>query len=209
MRDARLRVLSTILLSAGSFISVYGAFTAFIWWLLFTPRLKGIRQPRVLAGAAIMIFVTALVSELTGGYGLFYLFRMMPILLIAAWAYSDRQENELLHVSVWMMGKKTGFDIGLMAEMGLQSLQLISKDIVQIKQAMAIKGMKLSFRTIIPLATTLLVNQLRRTEETAKLLTLRGFVSGGEIQPVFITERKDIALAVLSLIVLVFSILMS
>jgi len=208
MRDARLRILATILLSAGSFISVYGAMAAFLWWLFFTPRLKTIRQPRMLAGVIIMIAITAVVSELTGGLGLFYLLRMIPILLIAAWAFGDRQENELLHVSVWLMGKKTGFDIGLMAEMGLQSLQLINRDIVKIKQAMAIKGLKPSFRTIIPLGTNLLINQLRRTEETAKLLTIRGFVSGGEIDSIFITERRDIALATLSLFVLLFSILM-
>lgn len=207
MRDARLRILATILLSAGSFISIYGALAAFVWWLIFTPRLKAIAQPRMLAGAIAMIAATAIVSEVTGGLGVFYLFRMIPILLIAAWAFSDRQDNELLHVSVWLMGKKTGFDIGLTAEMGLQSLQLINRDVMQINQAMTVKGLKPSFRTIVPLATTLLINQLRRTEETAKLLTIRGFVSGGEIHPLFITEKRDVVLAVLSLFILVFSIL--
>lgn len=207
MRDARLRILATILLSAGSFISVYGALAAFLWWFLFTPRLKSIRQPKMLAGVIMMITITAVVSELTGGLGLFYLLRMIPILLIAAWAFSDRQENELLHVSVWLMGKKIGFDIGLMAEMGLQSLQLINQDMIKIKQAMTIKGLKPSFRTIIPLSTNILINQLRRTEETAKLLTIRGFVSGGEIEPVFITERRDITLAALAVFVLILSII--
>ncbi len=201
MRDPRLRIFSTILLSAGAFISPAGAVAALLWWLLFTPRLKAVPHPRMLSGVVLMITATAIVSELTGGLGLLYLLRMVPILLIAAWAFSDRQESELLDVSVWMMGKRIGFDIGLMAEMGLQGLRLINQDIVQVRQAMEIKGMRPSVRNLVPMAANIVINQLRRTEETAKLLTVRGYSSGGEIEPHFVTERRDIMLASLALAV--------
>ena len=146
-----------------------------------------------------MIAATAAVSEYTGGAGLSYLVRMVPIILIAAWAFSDRQESELLDVSVWLLGKRIGFDIGLTAEMGMQSLQLISQDLAQIRQAMAIKGVRLSFMSMVPLAMSLVVNQLRRTEDAAKLLEVRGYRGGGEVEPVFNTTMGDIFLAFIAL----------
>ncbi len=200
MRDPRLRIAATILLSTAAFMSTGGAVIAFLWWLLFTPRLKAIPHPRMLLGVLLMITLTALVSEYTGGMGLNYLVRMIPILLIAAWAYSDRQESELLDVSVWLLGKRIGFDIGLTAEMGLQSLQLISHDLVKIKQAMAIKGLPISVTSMVPLAMNLVVNQLRRTEEASKLLTVRGYSAGGEITPSFVTTKLDVSLTFIALL---------
>lgn len=200
MRDPRLRISATILLSAGAFISTPGAILALLWWLLFTPRLKAVPSPRVLLGVVLMITVTALVSEVTGGLGLEYLVRMLPILLIAAWAYSDRQESELLDVSVWLFGKRIGFDIGLTAEMGLQSLQLVGNDLAQVRQAMAIKGIPFTVRSVVPVAMNIVVNQLRRTEEAAKLLTVRGYTAGGEINPRFETTGQDIFLTSIALL---------
>jgi energy-coupling factor transport system permease protein len=154
-----------------------------------------------------MIAVTALVSELSGGEGLPYLIRMIPILLVAMWAYSDRNEGELLDVSVWMFGKGIGFDMGLMAEMGMQSLSQIAHDLSRIRQAMIIKGMKPSIRVIIPMATNIVVNQLRRAEGIAKLLRVRGYRGGGELKPRFMTERRDMVLTISAMIVLVLAIL--
>ncbi len=200
MHDPRLRIAATILLSTAAFMSTEGAVLAFLWWLLFTPRLKAIPHPRMLLGVLLMISITALVSEYTGGLGISYLVRMIPIILIAAWAYSDRQESELLDVSVWLLGRRIGFDIGLTAEMGLQSLQLISHDLEKIKQAMTIKGMPVSVASIIPLSMNLVVNQLRRTEEASKLLTVRGYSAGGEITPNFVTTKADVSLTFIALL---------
>ncbi|KUL01443.1 MAG: hypothetical protein PWQ88_1102 [Candidatus Methanomethylophilaceae archaeon] len=207
MQDPRLRILCTVLLSVGSFISPVGAVATLVWWLLFTTRLRALPHPRTVVGIIIMIAVTALVSELSGGEGLPYLIRMIPILLVAMWAYSDRNEGELLDVSVWMFGKGIGFDMGLMAEMGMQSLSQIAHDLSRIRQAMIIKGMKPSIRVIIPMATNIVVNQLRRAEGIAKLLRVRGYRGGGELKPRFMTERRDMVLTISAMIVLVLAIL--
>ncbi|MDD3398116.1 MAG: hypothetical protein PHW93_00750 [Candidatus Methanomethylophilaceae archaeon] len=207
MQDARLRILTTIVLSAGAFISLYGALATLAWWLLLTPRWKALPHPRILLWVMVMIAITSLVSELSGGEGFSYMVRMIAILLIAAWAYSQRQDGELLDVSVWLMGKRIGFDIGLTAEMGMQSLGLIKQDIQQVRQAMAVKGMKFSVFSILPLAANIVMNQLRRTEEMAKMLTVRGYIRGGEIEPHFHTARIDYLLALSSLLVLTTAIL--
>ncbi len=195
MQDPRLRILVTVVLSIAAFASVTGAVAALIWWLLFTPRWRALPHPRVLAGVIVMIGASAALSGFSGGDGLSYLIRMTVILLIAAWAYADRQDGELLEVSVWLLGDGIGFDIGLIAEMGLQSLRIIEQDITQITRAMAIKGMRPSIGTLAPLTTNIIINQLRRTEETAKLLTVRGYRNGGHIHPRFEPDRREAARA--------------
>ena len=202
MQDARLRILTTIILSAGAFMSLYGALAALAWWLLLTPRWRALPHPRMLLWVMLMIAITSIVSELSGGAGISYFIRMVAILLIAAWAYSQMQDGDLLDVSVWLMGPRIGFDIGLTAEMGMQSLGLIKQDIQQVQQAMAVKGMKVSVFSILPLAANIVINQLRRTEGMAKLLMVRGYESGGEVEPRFTTTRLDYLLALSSFLVL-------
>lgn len=202
MQDARLRILTTIILSAGAFMSLYGALAALAWWLLLTPRWRALPHPRMLLWVMLMIAITSIVSELSGGAGISYFIRMVAILLIAAWAYSQMQDGDLLDVSVWLMGPRIGFDIGLTAEMGMQSLGLIKQDIQQVRQAMAVKGMKVSVFSILPLAANIVINQLRRTEGMAKLLMVRGYESGGEVEPRFTTTRLDYLLALSSFLVL-------
>ena len=202
MQDARLRILTTIILSAGAFMSLYGALAALAWWLLLTPRWRALPHPRMLLWVMLMIAITSIVSELSGGAGISYFIRMVAILLIAAWAYSQMQDGDLLDVSVWLMGPRIGFDIGLTAEMGMQSLGLIKQDIQQVRQAMAVKGMKVSVFSILSLAANIVINQLRRTEGMAKLLMVRGYESGGEVEPRFTTTRLDYLLALSSFLVL-------
>ncbi|HNQ33987.1 MAG TPA: hypothetical protein PKJ93_09455, partial [Methanoculleus sp.] len=118
MQDPRLRLLSTVVLSLAAFASTMGAVVALVWWLVFTPRTKALPRPGVLFSLTAMIALTALVSAWGGGPGLSYFIRMVVVLLLAAWAYTETEEGEVLAVAVWALGKRIGFEIGLIAEMG-------------------------------------------------------------------------------------------
>ncbi len=203
MQDPRLRLLSTVVLSLAAFVSTTGAIVAFIWWLAFTPRTKALPRPGVLLSLIAMIAVTALVSELGGGPGLSYFVRMVAVLLLAAWAYAETEEGEVLAVAVWGLGRRIGFEIGLIAEMGLTGLLVIRQEIDQIWVALALKGAKVGVRSIVPIAVLLIVTQIRRADEVARLLVVRGYTLGGRICPRFKTDPQDI-LASLSAVMLGF-----
>jgi energy-coupling factor transporter transmembrane protein EcfT len=205
MQDPRLRLAATVILSAAAFGSMSGAVAVLFWWLLFTPRLSALPGVKVLLPIFGTITVTALVSEWAGGDGISYLIRMVAILLIAAWAYADRQEGDMLAVAVWAFGKKIGFEIGLIAEMGVTGLSVLRQDIDQMQMAMRLKGMEIGIRTIIPIAANLIVTQIRRADEQARLLTVRGYTSGGNICPVFRTDRRDVLVLILAVIFAFFS----
>lgn len=201
MQDPRLRLLATAVLSVAAFASTLGAAAALVWWLLATPRTKALPRPGVLFGLIAMVAATALVSEWGGGPGLSYLIRMVAVLLLAAWAYADTKEGEVLAVAVWALGDRIGFEIGLIAEMGLAGLAVIGRDIDQMRVAMALKGIRIGARSIVPIAVLLIVTQIRRAEEMAGLLVVRGYTLGGRICPTFETGSRDV-LATLSAIIL-------
>ncbi|KUG20752.1 transmembrane component bion of energizing module of biotin ecf transporter [hydrocarbon metagenome] len=128
---------------------------------------------------------------------------MPAVLLVAAWAYADRREGEFLDVAVWLFGEQFGFDLGLIGEMTLQSLDVIRRDIAQMQTALHLKGIKPGFRTIVPLAVNLIVLQLRRTEDQARLLAVRGYTKGGRICPKFRTGYRDALSAVFAAILVI------
>jgi phage-related protein len=39
MQDPRIRIAAAAVLSLAAFLSLHGAAAAFLWWLVFTPRL--------------------------------------------------------------------------------------------------------------------------------------------------------------------------
>ncbi|MCM2466130.1 energy-coupling factor transporter transmembrane protein EcfT [Methanoculleus oceani] len=192
MQDPRLRLLATVLLSAAAFASTAGAVAALVWWLLFTPRTKALPQPGVFLPLVGMIAVTALVSAWGGGPGLSYFIRMTVLLLLAAWAYTATEEGEVLGVAVWALGNRVGFEVGLIAEMGLTGLAVIRQEIDQLRIAMALKGIRPGVRSIVPLAVTLIVTQIRRADEIARLLVVRGYTIGGRICPRFEADPRDV-----------------
>ena len=192
MQDPRLRLLSVVVLSLAAFSSTAGAVVAFAWWLIFTPRTKALPRPGVFLSLIVMIAVTALLSAWSGGPGLSYFIRMTVILLLAAWAYSETKEGEALAVAAWALGGRVGFEIGLIAEMGLSGLGVIGEEIDQMRVAMALKGIRPGIRSIVPLAVTLIVTQIRRSEDIARLLVVRGYTLGGRVCPRFKTGRKDV-----------------
>ncbi|HQD24949.1 MULTISPECIES: hypothetical protein [Methanoculleus] len=192
MQDPRLRFLAAAVLSLAAFASTAGAVAALVWWLLATPRTKTLPGPRVLIPLIAMIGVTALVSALEGGPGLSYFIRMTVILLLAAWAYAETREGDALSVAVWALGNRVGFEIGLIAEMGIGGLAVIREDIEHAQVAMALKGIRPGLRSIVPLAVTLIVTEIRRSDDIARLLAVRGYTFGGEICPEFRRDSKDL-----------------
>ncbi len=207
MQDPRLRLLAVTVLSAAAFASTAGAVAALVWWLIFTPRTKALPRPGVFLSLVAMIAATALVSAWGGGDGVSYFIRMTVILLLAAWAYSATQEGEVLAVAVWALGDRIGFEIGLIAEMGLSGLSVIRQEIDQVRVAIALKGMRPGLYSLVPLAVTLIVTELRRSEEIAGLLTVRGYTHGGRICPRFGRGVWDIPAALSALIPVFLSVL--
>lgn len=201
MQDPRLRLLAAVVLSLAAFASVTGAVAVLAWWLIFTPRTKALPRPGVLLSLIAMVALTALVSAWSGGPGLFYLVRMTAVLLIAAWAYSETKEGEVLAVAVWAFGDRIGFEIGLVAEMGLSGLAVIGQDIDQVRVAMALKGARIGARSIVPIAALLIVTHIRRADEVARLLVVRGYTLGGRVCPVFRTGRRDVPASLSAVII--------
>ena len=198
MQDPRLRLFATAALSIAAFASTAGAVAALVWWLIFTPRTKALPRPGLFLSLVGIIAVTALVSGLGGGPGVSYLIRMVVILLIAAWAYAETQEGEVLAVAVWAFGDRIGFEMGLIAEMGLQGLTVIRQDIEQMRVALALKGIRIGARSIVPIAILLIITEIRRADDLARLLVVRGYTLGGRICPTFETGARDLLAALLA-----------
>jgi hypothetical protein len=191
MQDVRLRLATAACLSAASYLSVFGAMFTLLWWLLFTEREKTLPGKRVLVSFATMIFAIATVNQLQGGDGFSYAVRMVPIILIAGWLSSEREPGELLHAAVWLFGPKTGFDLGLIAEMGIQAMATIREEIERMRRAMKLKGLSWSPKALIPVGLNLLQMQGSRSAEQADILALRGYRKGGSLQPAFKTTTWD------------------
>lgn len=192
MQDPRLRFLSIAVLSLASFLSVWGALGALVWFVVARRRTDAMLQTRVLLPLFAMVGLTALVSAWGGGNGLSYFIRMSVILLLAAWAYAATAEGEALAVAVWAFGNRAGFDIGLIAEMGLAGLGIIREEIEQVGLAMRLKGIRPGLRSIVPLALNLVITEIRRADEVARLLTVRGYTAGGVVCPRFQTSLNEI-----------------
>jgi len=207
MQDPRLRLLAAAVLSLAAFASTAGAVAALVWWLLFTPRTKAFPRPGVLLPLIAMIAATALLSAWGGGPGLSYLIRMIALLLLATWVYAETQEGEVLAVAVWALGNRLGFEIGLIAEMGLSGLAVIRQEIEQVRVAMALKGIRPGVRSIAVLAVTLVVTQIRRADEIARLLVVRGYTIGGRVCPRFETDPRDVLASITAVIPVLLSTL--
>ncbi|NLA37985.1 MAG: hypothetical protein GX882_01090 [Methanomicrobiales archaeon] len=200
MQDPRLRLFATIILSVAAFVSVAAAVAALVWWLIFTPRTRALPRPGIFLGLVVMIAITALVSEWGGGPGISYLIRMVVILLLAAWAYAETREGEVLAVAVWALGDRVGFEVGLIAEMGITGIAVIRQDIEQVRVALALKGIRVGFRSIVPITILLIITEIRRADDLARLLMVRGYTLGGRICPVFETDLRDVLAALSAMI---------
>jgi energy-coupling factor transporter transmembrane protein EcfT len=199
MQDIRLRAGAAALLSLAAFTSVSGAVVVFIWWLAFSRPLQVLKKMRMVIPAIILIVFFGLVLELTGGGGISYCLRITVIILIGAWVYAGYRQGEFLALGTWLLGKKTGFDLGMTAEMGIQSLELMVSDFSRIRQAQELKGNRWGLRSLVPAGSILIFGALRRADETAELMAIRAYTRGGSYCPKFETPVKDIIAGIAAL----------
>jgi energy-coupling factor transport system permease protein len=195
VQDGRLKILSATVLPLVAFLSLAGAVAALAWWLLFTPRHRGIRNPRAVLFFLAILCATAVVVQVTAGGGVPYLFRMTVVVLLAAWYHGARKSGELLEVAVAFLGTRAGFDLGLLAEMAARSLDLLLADLGMMQIAWQMKGTPRRLGTLSPALALLLHTQLQHSGEQASLLALRGYTGGGSLCPAFAFPRHDLPAA--------------
>lgn len=100
MQDPRLRIAATIILSVAAFSSIAGAVAVFCWWLVFSGGKRALPSLPVALSIGFVVGLVGVMVELSGGDGISYIVRIGVVLLIAAWAYHELQEGDLLGVSV-------------------------------------------------------------------------------------------------------------
>ena len=203
MQDIRLRTLAAILLSLAAFMSLAGAAAALAWWLIFTNRFAGIKKIRMLLPVTGMLAFFSIVLALTGGDGLSYFFRMIVILFIGSWMFAEHKNGEFLHLGVWLLGERIGFELGMLADMGMQTLDLLARDFDQIRVAEELKGMHPGWRSLVPAGFILVNGALSRAGSTAEIMAARGYRDGGSFCPDFVTTGTDMLAGSATLCVLV------
>jgi energy-coupling factor transport system permease protein len=200
MQDPRIRTISGIILSLAAFVSIPGAAAAFIWWLIFTPVRTQLKRMRLVIFFVSLIALFSFLLELTtGGGGLSYFIRMMVIILIGMWMYTEYQPGDFLDFGVWLFGDRIGFELGMLADMGMQNLSSLSLDFERIRLAAKLKGIPWSIHNLVPAVLVLVHGALMRAENTAELLAIRGFSNGGTLKPEFSQTKKEIFAGVIVL----------
>jgi energy-coupling factor transport system permease protein len=207
MQDPRIRVAAAAVLSISAFVSLHGAAFACIWWLVFTPGIHLLKKIRLVIPVLLMTGFFSIVLELSGGNGLSYFIRMSVIILIGMWLYEEQKPGEFLRTSVWLFGDRGGFDLGLVSEMGLQSLSRIAADLRRIRWAGKIKGMRWGARSLIPAGIILVHGTLARAGDSAELLAVRGYRSGGTVCPQFKTKTMDLVAGFFAVCILLFALI--
>ncbi|MDD4483977.1 MAG: hypothetical protein PHD55_06400 [Methanoregula sp.] len=192
MQDARIRLFAACLLSAAAFISISGAVAAFVWWLVFTPRLGCIRHRMAVLAAFVLFCLVSLVIVLSGGDGFSYLVRMTAILLVGTWLYADSSPGDFPALGTWLLGPKRGFELGMIAGMAMQAADGLGDDFTRIRIASAQKQLPWGIRSVISAGRVLVHDALVRAEEMAELLAVRGYRDGGTCCPRFCTPFFDI-----------------
>jgi energy-coupling factor transport system permease protein len=206
MADARIRLVSAALLSVAAFVSLQGALAAGIWWLIFTGRQKSLRNQRVIGMMILLIAIVSALIFLSGKDGLSYFVRMCVIILIGAWLYAGQQHGDFLRTGVWCLGKKTGFTLGLIAEMGMLVAEGLSEDFTRIRIAQSLKGLRWGPDMILPTGIVLIHSALARAQDTTELLAVRGYRDGGSMCPHFAPTRSDLVAGTGAICVLFFAI---
>lgn len=192
MQDVRLRTGTATLLSLVAFLSITGAAAALIWWLLFTENLRIVQKNRLVLPSMALIGIFGILLEITGGGGISYVFRMLVVILIGAWLLSGQKPGEFLHLGSWLFGDRAGFELGMLAEMALQNLNLLLIDFDRIRAAEQMKGVRSGSGCIIPAGRILVHGTLLRAEDTAELLAVRGYWQGGTLIPAFSRGKEDV-----------------
>jgi energy-coupling factor transport system permease protein len=192
MQDPRIRIGASALLSFSAFASVHGAIAVFLWWLVFTQRLRTLRRIGPAAGLLALVFALAFLLQILYGTGISYGIRMGVILLVGMWLYSEQEPGEFLNAGVWFLGKRAGFELGMIAELALQAMDTLLSDLERIRMAWNIKGIRFGVRNMVPAGSVLVHGALLRAEDMTELLAVRGYRNGGSLCPAFTATRTDI-----------------
>lgn len=205
MQDARIRLISVISLSIATFLSVPGAILALLWLFLTPKILKGAVKSMAFWVILLFVGIVALATQLSGNDGISYLVRTSVIILLGFSVYREWHPGEFLGLSVWLFGKKTGFDLGCAMEMSMQGLHEASRAFTRIRSALSLKGMQPGIRLIPAMGFLLIHTRLMRAREQADLLATRGYKAGGSCCPEFRTSKRDIIMGILAILILFFS----
>jgi len=154
---------------------------------------------RALLAAFLFVLITAALVSLSGGDGLSYLFRISVVLLVAAWAYGTRRGGEFLDMGTWALGDRAGFELGLVAEMAMGSLELLDRDLGMLILALRLKAGRVTLSSLLPALGVLVRRELGRARDLGDLLAVRGYRHGGSLCPAFPRGRWDPAGALAAL----------
>lgn len=194
MSDVRIRLAAVVILSLIAFTGLSGTILAALWWIVFCARetFATVSWKLFVSVAVLAAGFPGFILSLTGGGGLLYAAKIFVILLFAFWLGAAQKPGEFLCLGVWALGRKTGFDLGLAADLSMQFLSGIEDDLAHMKTALRIKGQKLSAATMPPLAAGLLLLSLARAKNVGSLLARRGYHAGGTYLPEFSPDRCDL-----------------
>ncbi|PKG32906.1 hypothetical protein [Methanoregula sp.] len=207
MQDIRLRIAVALVLTLSAFFSLTGAALAFLWWIAWSGKVSEIIRMRMILPVAGMLAFFSAILSLTGGDGISYFLRMMVIVLIGSWVYAEQKNGEFLHFGVWLLGNRIGFELGMLADMAMQTLHLMVRDFETIRVAQALKGAGPAWKTLVPAGLILVTGALFRAEHTAEILAVRGYRNGGSLCPKFCTTRGDIYRCMAVLCILLITII--
>lgn len=206
MQDIRLRTVTAIVLSLAAFISLLGAALALLWWITCSGRVREVLKMRMLLPVAFMLAFFSAILSFTGGDGISYFLRMMVIVLIGSWVYMEQKCGEFLRFGTWVLGDRTGFELGMLADMGMQTLHQMGQDFSTIRTAQAQKGGGPAWKTLVPAGLVLVTGAITRADHTAELMAVRGYRSGGSLCPRFPGARGDLLRCLAALCVLIISL---
>jgi hypothetical protein len=206
MQDIRLRTGVAVLLCIAAFLSLPGAVAVFLWWLLFTGRFTRMKQVRMLVPVVCLIAFFSAVLAWTGGDGLSYFLRMMAMVFVGFWMFAEQKSGEFLRFGVWLLGDRAGFELGMLADMGMQTMHMLVRDFDRIRIAEGLKGCRPGYRTLVPAGLVLVNGALSRAEHTAELMAVRGYRDGGSLCPSFTASRRDMLASLAALCVLLIAL---
>ena len=115
---------------------------------------------------------------------------MTAILLIGVWVFADTRLGDFLATGTWLLGSRTGFELGMIAGMSLEMAGGLFEDFHRIRMASVQKGMPWSIKSILPAGRILISDTLRRADDTAEILAIRGYRAGGALCQHFSTPPR-------------------
>ena len=194
MTDIRIRLIVVILLSLSAFTGVLGTLLAAACWIVFCAEetFSHNSWKLFMPSAVLAAGFPGLILYLSGGDGGIYAAKIFVIFCLAFWLGVSHKPGEFLDLGVWALGRKTGFDLGLSAELPMRTPPDTADDLSHMKSALGIKGERLTRKTTPPLATGLLLLSLSRSDRIGAYLARIGYHTGCTYLPHFPTTKTDI-----------------